>query len=266
MLMQLLNYSDKCFKTLTNTLCGVEKRCDTESVHRLRLAIKKLRTLLGILNYKEGISAIKKNMKAIDRIFIFSGLVRDNQIQVELLENYRSRVGEEVDLLAKKFKKDNRKCKEAIRLKIKKINLFDLVLLNQMIDNEFETLTDSAIEIILREKANKLFDEINQIAKNNPDEKALHRIRTMLKELVYTLIIIKKGKGKFKVEKSTLIYFDNLQQILGDWHDLEVLFKSVNQHRFELAKLAKIVEFDKEAKRLDVLFELEKTGGIRLYK
>jgi len=96
------------------------------------------------------------------------------------------------------------------------------------------------------------------IDKNNPDEKALHRVRIKLKELIYTLSIIKKGSENLKFDIAIITYLKNLQLRLGEWHDLKVLIDYVNSIKGESAKLIKVIGFDKQTKLIVVLDELNR--------
>lgn len=261
---QLLRYSDKCFLALTKNLDEVGVDCTIESVHKVRLTIKKLHALFGILGYKEEIKALNEGIKRIDQIFINVGLIRDNQVQIELIKYYRNRMGEEVDFIIELLKNDSKKYKETIRRNIRKINPFDFILLNQRIDNTIESLSDSSIEIILKTRMNDLFKQMKEIVSSNPNERTLHRFRIILKDLIYTLTIIKKGIVISEFNKASISYLKNLQQRLGEWHDLKVLCDYVNNIKRESANLINIIEVDKKNKLIDVLNEINKIEGLSL--
>ncbi len=258
MQVRLLKYSDKRFISLTDCLNGVSERFTVESLHKLRLTIKKLYALVGILRYNEEVPVLKNELNIIDQVYIKSGFLRDNQVKIELLNKYQDSIGEEVDCIVKRLKIDNKKYKGNVRLKIKKINQFDLVLLNQRIDNTIEALSDSSIENILHKKANELFDQMSLIIKNNPNEKALHRIRIKMKELIYTLSIINKGGGVSSFDLTIITYLKKVQLRIGEWHDLKVLIDDVNSLKGESTNLIKAIEFDEQTKLKIVLDELNR--------
>lgn len=260
----LVKYSDKCFINLTNNLCEVKDFCTIDSVHKLRLTIKKLYTLFGILGYLEEIPAVKKDLKLIDQVFIKSGLLRDNQIHIEFLKLYQSRIGVEVDFIIEMFKVNIKKHKESVRRKIKRINPFDLVLLNQRLDNAIEELNDASIENILHSNVKELFNHMKGILESEPDEKVWHRVRIILKQLIDTLSIIRKVKRKDEYDLSRITLLKSLQQKLGEWHDLKVLYNSILDLEVEAPSLINAIEFDKKTKLINAINDLSKLEGLKL--
>lgn len=91
----LLRYCDKCFISLTKGIARVGADCDADSVHKLRLTIKKLNVLIGLINYRVKHS-FKKELKVIDQIYIKAGQLRNRQVQLELLKGYQERIGNEI--------------------------------------------------------------------------------------------------------------------------------------------------------------------------
>ncbi len=264
MQVQLLKYSDKCFLSLANNLVSVGENCSSESIHKLRLRIKKIHALLKILDHIEVRKREYKIIKLIDQLYLLSGTLRDNQIQIELLKTYRSKIGEEVDRYIVSSKKEVTKIEEKLKHKIKKINHFEIVLHNQRIASAIEMLSSKQIDDILQTRVNELSLKLNQKINGILDDDILHSIRITLKELFYCISIIKRGKKQSKYGLSYMNSLENLQKKLGNWHDLKVLFDRIKS---EPGNLSHIIEVDKQnteqivvgyLRELNELFSTEK--------
>ncbi len=261
MQVQLLNYSDKCFQSLISNLLNVGDGCSIESVHKLRLSIKRLRTLFKILDYSDSATKKTKLQKRIDSLFLYSGYLRDIHVQIDLIRIYRDQIEEVVDTFVSSLINEEKEIKKRYEKEKVKINPFEIVLLNQRLDNTIEELSDSMIENYLRTKIEEQFLLMSRRIDENLDENNLHRIRIMLKELIYTLSIIKKEKIKLKYSQSFVTSLNNLQQKLGRWHDLKVLFDraiKANNLKIELVELLKFIEVDKNIIQNEVVDDLMK--------
>jgi CHAD domain-containing protein len=76
-----------------------------------------------------------------------------------------------------------------------------------------------------------LFEQIVQQIINDPKEKTLHRIRIMLKELIYALSIFKKGKMSTDFSADEIKNLNSLQQELGSWHDRVILLSRIAKEK-----------------------------------
>lgn len=262
---QLLKYTDKCFSSLTTNLFDTKDNCTIEIIHKLRLNIKRLRTIFKILEYRMDKKIEFKVLEMIDRLFLYSGKLRDIQVQILLLKTFQNEIGEEVDIFISIFKKEKKRIEKEVVRSLQIIDPFDIVLLNQRLDNSIEALSDFSIETILQVKTVELFNQIKAIINSEPNEKSLHRIRIMLKELIYTLSVIKKGKNKFRFNPSIVASLKNLQQKLGEWHDLKVLFNKVESIKVESAKLAQIIEVDRNYLLTGILNDFKKVNEMSWY-
>jgi CHAD domain-containing protein len=226
---QLIKYCDKCFLSITSNLYALGADCDRESVHKLRLSIKKLHVLLKLLDFWSNSRKKSKLLKRIDTMFLYAGNLRDIQIQIDLLKLYGNRIEEDVDRLIASLNKEQKKIEKKLKSKIISINPFDIVLLNQQIDNTIEMISDKALTEILHAKVEELMLLIKQNLNDNLDENILHKIRMQIKELIYSLSVMKKGSPVFKHSESFIKNLDKLQDKLGCWHDLKILLDWLNK-------------------------------------
>lgn len=225
---QLIKYCDKCFLSITSNLYTLGADCDRESVHKLRLSIKKLHVLLKLLDFWSSFKRKSKLLKRIDTMFLYAGNIRDIQIQIDLLKTYSERIEVDIDRWIASLNKEQKKVEKKLKSKIVSINPFDIVLLNQQIDNAIEIISDNALTEVLHAKVEELMLLIKQNLNDNLDENILHKIRILLKELIYTLLLIRKGSTDFKFSESFMKSLDHLQENLGYWHDLKILLDWIN--------------------------------------
>jgi CHAD domain-containing protein len=233
----LIQYCDTCFNSLAANIKTVSDDNSIDSVHNLRLSIKRVRALLILIDQAENLNE-SELIKQIDSLFLYSGQLRDIHIQTILLESYRAKVGTEVDFFISYIKKGKNKIIKRLENSVRQVDFFDIVLFNQRLDCFIESLDSSSHEKNCRLKVVRLYEQILQQVNENSSEKALHRIRIMLKELIYSLSIFKKGKLTIDFNVEDIKNLNNLQQKLGNWHDLTIL---LNKITIENSKLGGIL-------------------------
>ena len=222
----LTKFDDNCFNSLIENLSLVRNEPTMEGVHTLRLSIKRIRALLKLLDQDTSTYG-SEVVKQIDGLFRYSGELRDIQVQSILLESYRERVGGVVDLFQKEIFQESKRIKKQFKIQVQSINHFDLVLINQRLDNCIEALSDETLDGNCIKKVDVLLNQICQMYSESQEDKNLHRIRIKLKELLYFISILKKGKIKIKYDIILNKRLNSLQQKLGDWHDLELLLNRI---------------------------------------
>lgn len=236
-----------------------------ELVHHTRLNIKKIRALLDVLEYKDNSSNNILIMKKIDSLFVRLGYLRDTQVQLSLLEFYRKRVGEEVDEIVDHINKGKKKINSNLKKKIRKLNPFDITLLNQRFDETIEYLDNENLDEKFQQKVDQVFNQIIKLISDSTDEDVLHRIRILLKELIFNLSIMKKAKVNTKYNSTFSVLFNSIHKKLGDWHDLSVFMSLINKIdncSGRANDLLRLVESDKRQIHQVIVEELKKLREI----
>ncbi|NOU60609.1 CHAD domain-containing protein [Marinifilum caeruleilacunae] len=206
------------------------KNLDEENVHKLRVDIKNMRSLLLLVDALNlGANIVGKLLKQLRPIFKYSGRLRTIQVckklveqhdiknqekVVKILEETKDQVSQEFVLAMEKFKP------EKFQKRIAKL---------------YQVL-DEITPPDLRDKADKIIhDELDLIYKlwaSSRGEEHYHDIRKffkIIKSLLQLLIAVETSPD---LEREYKIVNDT-ETILGDWHDRDVLDK----------KLAKIQKF-----------------------
>jgi len=261
----LIRYSDSSFNSLRSNLINLGEDCSMELVHNTRLNIKKIRTLLDALDYMDNSSSNILIMKKINSLFVHLGYLRDNQVQLSILEFYRKRVGEEVDVIIGYINKGKKKINSNLKKRIRKINPFDITLLNQRFDETIECLDNEGLEEKFQRKVDQGFKQVIELISDSTDEDVLHRIRILLKELIFNLSIMKKAKVNTKYNSAFSVLLNNINKKLGNWHDLSVFMNLINKIdncSGQANNLLRLVESDKRLIHLEIVEELKKLREI----
>lgn len=222
---QLLKYTDKCFRSLSFSLVSASD-VSIESTHHLRLSIKKIRVFIKVIDYKQNVRPDSKTIQSINNIFTYSGLLRDTQVQLQILKSLNDKSKNEIEDLIALFKRDQKRWEKLLKNSLKPMNSFNIVLLNQRIDNYIENQNDKTLRGGLEQKAREYQIELLHIFNQMIEEDNLHRIRMLLKEYIYLLSILKKNILA-QIDISNLENLDNIQRKLGEWHDLKLLYDKI---------------------------------------
>ena len=181
-----------------------------EDIHKLRTTIKKLRTFNILL---DGLLFRDKDFPIeLKNLFNKLGEIRDIQIQQKILDEYEDNI----------FKKN------LSLLYNHKISLFEI---NTDFDNEFQYLSDKLdkvedyhiddqIIINIKSHIENSFNEIYNMMENISPS-ILHSIRSKLKRIYYTLILLG--------EKNEKMY--DVQEVIGLWHDYDVIIHNMDNFR-----------------------------------
>jgi len=249
---QLLKYTDKCFHSLGINLVLALSDSTIESIHSLRLNIKKIRTLLKIIDYKQSIRTEDKTVKALNNIFTYSGLLRDIHIEIQLLITFREQAENEYKSLIRILKNEQKKCEKLLKSSIVKLNPFDIVLLSKRIEQSFEMQSGESLVVILQKKAEYSKREFFQLIKGGLGENSLHRIRIVIKEYINILNLLRKGTGSSQINTSFIEELDNLQRRIGEWHDLKLLHEYVFNQGFNVPLLIGIIKNEKDKLQIEI--------------
>ncbi|MCE9539804.1 MAG: CHAD domain-containing protein [Bacteroidetes bacterium] len=190
-----------------------------EDFHKLRTEIKKLKALYKLVHFCSKKMEWKKEFKPFRSIFKQAGKVRELHVEEASLKKY---------VLYKGLKKHLQNLKKA-RLEEKRI---------------FFLLINANLRNRLKKSNNKVFTLIKIIDKNDPQlylnkkrkeiknlilgkqlkiERA-HELRKLIKEFHYTIKNLNFSKQIKLVEET-----EPLQNLLGKWHDCEVIKQHLNE-------------------------------------
>ena len=217
--------------------------------HKLRVEIKKLNSGFDLINFCSTTFKRKATYKPYKIIFSKAGKVRELHIEDEMLNNY----------FGNKMIKDYRKSLKKLRLKAENdfFSLLNKKLMDQLnkkhhsINPHLREIDSKKTSIYLEKKENQIKE---LLGKNIIQTEQIHQLRKELKILNYNKAIIAKEKQDKELSQQ-----DVLTEILGKWHDCQVIIKhlekALNQEKLSPAEAEQLkIIHSKIVNKRNILF------------
>jgi CHAD domain-containing protein len=221
----LLEYFQKHQQHLEHYLALCFEEPEPEMVHQLRVSIKRLRAVLhftGEVTGNEEISA-KKQGKSLRKLFKAAGILRDIQVQLKLIPEYESGLNFKFRLYLsylKKLEKQSVKNFNAFIEETKPIH--KLTSGRELIEESLAMLSPEEIRLKAELLITARCSNIRQMLGTKPDDKKLHEMRTIIKQMRYIMSIMLKGSPEDSEAKVSVAILTELEELLGRWHDVVV--------------------------------------------
>jgi CHAD domain-containing protein len=207
---RIRTYYAKRWKKLSKNFRAVQQSPDSDSVHDLRVETKKLRAVAALLNQTNG-RAGNLSIKQMKPLIRQTGAIREAELHLKTL--YECEFGmnglekEQKDCIKNGYaiihSKGNN-FKAGIKAVKKKFTKPVHALKNKEVRNYVDSLVDQLI-----------FHFLWPI-----DTEQLHESRTKIKNLIYIVDLLpKKLQKKININ---IKYLDQLQELIGQWHDLNL--------------------------------------------
>lgn len=192
-----------------------------EDIHQLRVAIKKLRALISLIELAgNGEFQKKEHFDFFKNIFRKAGKVREIQVNLSLIKKIdqkKSKLYVEY-LIGLQNHSMEELMNELFVFDLKKLKILNAQMLSKANEISQDHLTEKSTAFISSkfQKIKKLRDQIKK------DQK-LHKIRIHLKAVVELVEYLPFNKENKSLKKE----IKQLNQLIGDWHDLSVLSDSI---------------------------------------
>ncbi|HEX2787673.1 MAG TPA: CHAD domain-containing protein [Ignavibacteria bacterium] len=186
-----------------------------EELHKLRVEIKKLEALFMLLkecswnNYDD--KRFRKKFMSVKKIFKNAGRIRNAHINLQLLDKFKTENSDFKDKQKTILQEQSSKFCNDMIFYADKISKNHKSLMKLLYDAESKKILDLY---------KKQLKKINKIFKSYKKPAELHKSRKNIKQLLYVYSIL--NKPFIKKIKLNAKYFDNLQEIIGKWHDTEI--------------------------------------------
>lgn len=199
---------------------------DEESIHKLRVDIKNMRSLLLLLveyNYEKNIGT--KLLKQLKGIFNSSGKLRVLQIAKSLM--IKSSVDIPIDMMD--FLELEMKLRaETVKGSLSKFNLSKFnkrvsILCSSLMNVNLSELTVKVDSIIHDE-----LEIVNKLFNSSKGEEFHHEIRKLLK-VIKTLQQLLLNFGEDEGRRQALDIVNSTEMFLGDWHDYKGMANFLNK-------------------------------------
>lgn len=190
-------------------LYSFSESCDLEILHRVRLEIKKIKTLLRLIHYNN--RSFKEHSAFIPFRIIFRACekIREPQVLHTLVVKFTG----VTELSALNSSGSIQQFVEEIPAHLKRVRKQEKILLK-----EIEEIKSKTYQRYLSKKSKELKIALS----TSISVKKLHAIRKLIKEIYYLLSITNKNK-------SIDPFFKLSDSLIGAWHDKSIVIEKIKR-------------------------------------
>lgn len=262
---KLERYYSQRTSSILQYLQTFEKSVSEEDLHAFRVELKKLRALLKFLRTEHRKSDIRKIKTAIDLIFEEAGTLREQQLLLAWLGKNRLRrlqKSSAAENPVPETSKDLQKVLHAIRKKLSD----RLEKSRHLVEKTAQTATDLYTA--------KLKHRIEETLRKIPAEPEWHALRKLIKQWLYAVNWTTTNKSTGLSHLYT--YSNQLQEVIGNWHDainLHITLLSMKSHLPKDANIQKehatalqkiLVTIQRRAREVEKLLQHSGLTGKRI--
>lgn len=217
-------YHTERWRSMHKHLKKAWHKADEESVHQARVEIKKINALYLFAECCEQGYDSHQELKPLRHIFKLLGKMRDYNRAMELCDKYK------IDPIV--FDKEAKEIKK-IPAKIKALSEKHKADFHKIKRHNTQRLAH-ANTTLWRSYLHKRYEEIEQVIASYPPIGELHHIRRSVKYLLYDSHL-SGGNAEDIIPARDAARLDQLQNDIGDWHDLKVLIDRLREIDYEHA-------------------------------
>ncbi len=207
----------------------VIKTQDIDTVHDMRVAVKRLNTTIRMLNFNEKANfRLKKSFVPIRFVYKQFGEIRDFQVLAALVKEFQQKM--ELDLSAiidycgKRIEYEISELSNSIKLFRYHTILRNFKLIEKYIENKTH---DDLSSKVLNYKENRI-EKMRFYADKSNERRNLHEVRKMIKDISYLMEMSIEVLPAFSSE---LKLYKELGSLLGTWHDRAVLLNYLRHYQ-----------------------------------
>jgi CHAD domain-containing protein len=215
--------TDYLFKYLEEFKVNLENAIsdyDPEAIHQYRVSVKRIRSVIRALDrvFEEPLFP-KDLILPLREMFKAGGTIRDDQVQIGLVENVEKEFGQSFPLIKKYYQKridDQRNAFFKVSVD------FDFDLLNDIsgqIEDIIAPLDEEYLELNLYNRLRKAMEKLKRRRYDLDQPEALHSFRTRFKENGYVAEMLYQSRYSLKISKAVYSRMKKFGLELGNWHD-----------------------------------------------
>lgn len=223
----LQHHWDEQYAVFTTNLAIIRQRPSKKAVHDIRVAIKKMKSVVRLFNAVTGIdSAVKP--EAIQLFFKICGKFREEEMSLSLLKKILKEEAVAIPSFQKKLQLMTALTRENVRKAAEMPVEDELKALTAILNTGLINSSDELINKKTEELVNEALDSLKQDLEKFSEQ--AHAIRKKLKELYYWLR--QCTVNPFFDERQMKI-LDKALTALGNWHDYFVLSNKLRKFKKE---------------------------------
>lgn len=219
-------YLNKCFgklwKAAITHLYAFSETKDIEELHRLRVEIKKIFSLIALQQFKTLKPEFPNYIKFARTIFSKAGKIRNIQLALQINAEYSGKDSNQSEMQRSKLASLINEFSPRTAVYVELLRETERVLLRNTCDIENSRIFNW-YEEELQKLARVLIDKKNY-------QKNMHEARITIKKLLYVYSFLhKKTREKLNLDKR---YLCELEEKIGKWHDTAVSVKILSDSGF----------------------------------
>lgn len=222
----LTRYTKKRFKRINRLLNSFPESQDQEVLHRIRLEIKKIKTLLHLVHYHNKRFKEQPSFIPFRSIFRDCNKIREPQVLHSLIVKYTE---------DRYLPKDDTATFSQRFINNIPMHLKNIKKKGQLILKKIKKVKSSTYHLYLKKKQKELRNVSS--ASTITD---LHSYRKLIKEIFYLLSINNENR-------SINPFFKETATLIGDWHDKSIVIQKLRKKRPLQTDLIKKLQHEKRA-------------------
>lgn len=223
---------------------------DGEAIHQFRVSVKRIRSIFRAINkIFPGNALPDELLQPLREIFKAGGPVRDDQVQLDLVEYLEKNHPAEFPLIKDHYHRRIQHSIEEFRTRSMYLERDKFESFPEGIRQAMAQLEENELHSRLYAWMDQSLEKLKQRRLRATDPFKLHRFRTRFKEMSYMAELIYGSKMEPNIDKETYQKLKNFAQHLGDWHDYFQLWSKAG----DLFRSATDVHLMEEAFRLKIL-------------
>jgi CHAD domain-containing protein len=214
------NYFSRYLEQFRVNLEKAMEEYDTEAIHEYRVSVKRLRSIIRSLNsiYEEPLFT-PKMIQPMRFMFKAGGTIRDDQVQIGLVEKIEEEFGKSFPLIKDFYEKRIENQRNSFFMKSVDFDYSSLDIISAQVENALEPLDDASLELTLYKRLHQSMEKLKRKRYDLDKPEMLHRFRTRFKENGYVAEMVYHSQYSHKVAKTAFNRMKNFGQELGNWHD-----------------------------------------------
>jgi len=181
---------------------------DQEELHKFRVAVKKIRSFFILIQLCNNDNDFLKTFEPVIKVFKQAGIIRDMYLEMQFSEQYQ--------FTSEDFKSEQQRLLATNMIELRHYAKKDLKIYAKAYRHLHSRITGIRSEAIVVFYQRELYQIAHILSRRKFDEE-LHTCRKKIKHLLYNYKAI--GKKSAKEIALNVPYFEQLQKLIGNWHD-----------------------------------------------
>jgi CHAD domain-containing protein len=249
------------------TLKAVRARAGEQRIHRYRVQVKRLRTLLRLLEeHAPDATPPKAVMKRLKSVFHAAAIPREAQVSVRTLRSLKGVSARHRASYAKRLSLQEHKGRKLLVARLEAVRERDAKRILAHIEQATQGSHLAAEQASANRYVNAEMAAARKLIRQGPPEEVLHEVRKHLKNVWHTLRLLNEADGLPARRRQLLERLAPLQEGLGEWHDIHVLLADLKKWKGNGGAKKAVREAATkrlERRHVNVVKEVEEVLGVK---